>query len=429
MSIFVWYTSWVKQLLFLFVWSILFIPAPAQAIIPPDLLVSVGAQFAQMFSFFAFVIGGLFMSVMAGLSPYVFWIKKHLRALLVGIFLVCVGFVGATFYVQHQTNQAMYQERIAELEAQLLPSNTQLKVVEGETFLPGLDTTVATDSGRQFRSNTLFFTATGSEPFYLELDLNRKQNPNGTFLHYYYLHGFIDGEDIVEYTTFTSNSSFPKPDAFLKSFTVNKAADASTRRSYQGTVVINGDEISFDTEVFKGDFVTKDAPDYTRFQSIQTADITHSGNEITAQAVYETVYSEDFSVSIFYPGQEDLESITYQFMLWDENGNYYLFDNTQVFSETPEYPSHTWLIHKNAAEATTRKSYTAQFSTDRVLDRDVQWEIGMPDFSNAVVSLQPTHEIDKGGLQSRDRTLVSGVITDDKGTREVFGFLHYLNNQ
>jgi hypothetical protein len=407
---------------FLFLLFLLYVvPLKTQAIIPPDVLISAGAQFAQFFSFIAFMIGGLFMSIAFGLSPYIQWVKNHLRVTIASIVGLVIVIVGSMYFVQYQSNMTQPTQSSTSTTTIMTATTTST-----EEFIEVVDTTNAALGDKQFRSSSLFLYATGTKPMYLELDFNRRQKPDGTFLHYYYVHGWIAGVDVVDYVTFTSSSSFPQARGFLGSYRQIAAVDASSRRSYQGTVTINGASLMFDTATFVGDFVTKDKPDYTRLQSVDTAQVTYNDTTTTVHALSEVIYAEDYSTKIFFPGSSDVEAITHQFILWDAEGNFYLLDNSQVFSDTPEYPSHTWLLHKDGVDGSSRKSFTASLYSTLLQDQAVSWQFTMPDYANASVRVEPYHYIDREDLQIRDRIMVAGTITDTQGIRPISGVLHYI---
>lgn len=405
---------------------VFFLPTSAHAIVPPDLLFSVGAQFAQFFSFIAFVVGGVFMSMAVGLSPYIAWVRARLCLVIGGLALTSVVAMGVINYLQYQQNEQAYQTRIAELEEQLVPVTRVASASTSEELLPVTDTSTK-GNGAQFRSDTLFFYATGTDQLYVEVDLNRKQSPNGTYLHYYYLHARVAEKDIVEYVTFTSSSSVPQAKDFVRSLTQSQAADASTRRAYAGSIVLDGNIFTFSTDTFEGDFITKDSPNYTRLQSIEEAAVSYISATRTVAVMQEAVYAEDYREAIFFPSQRELEAITHQFVLWDEVGNFYLLDNSEVFSDTPAYPSHTWLLYKESETDLKDKSFTAEITRQAIMGVWDPWQISMPEFGEANVFLRPVHTIDHNNLQSRDRTLVTGTINDESGSRTISGFLHYID--
>ena len=151
----------------------------------------------------------------------------------------------------------------------------------------------------------------------------------------------------------------------------------------------------------KGDFVTKNTPHYTRYQSTGIATIKFHGETFTANALVEGIHSIDFSESIFFDGSDLVDADTYQFVLWDEDDNFYMIDDSNVRSDTPKYPSHTWLLHKDKASGYTKKGFDSTITTTVLPDgTETNWKITTPDFNDGSINLNLIKYIEDGTAQT-----------------------------
>jgi hypothetical protein len=151
--------------------------------------------------------------------------------------------------------------------------------------------------------------------------------------------------------------------------------------------------------------------------------VTVGDRNIPVRALVEGIHSSDFSKQIFFEGNDKVEATTRQFVLWDEEDNFYMIDQSHVTSHTPEYPSHTWLLYKNATDGYTKKGFTSDVVAQSFMGRpETGWTITAPEFYDATIKLSVVKYINDGDYQTRMRPIVQGTITDNDGTRTIRGF-------
>ncbi len=214
-------------------------------------------------------------------------------------------------------------------------------------------------------------------PILMDMEFNRKELKED-FVHYY--SGKLWYGDAVQSFSTQFHSKQPEIQAhkYLANYQVEPSADLSTRASHTVTVTSDFGELSFTTPI-EGDFLTKNTLDYTRFSSATETTLSMSGEEFSAQILWGSAYSSDYTKSIFFEGRDELESETHLFTLWDEDGNFYHIDQSKVVSDHPDYVSHTWLLYKNASDQSTKKSFEAE-----IVISQTGVDVELPEWSTTV---------------------------------------------
>jgi len=399
---------WYQAVLVTFA-GMLLLPYQAQAVLPPELVVSAGAQMVGIFS----LVAALVVSVVTSIGVvYLAWYQRFKKwsVYIAFGFLVLALFVSNVVYLVllYQTKSVPTQNQYPEQE-----------------YLPppaGSDAESACSTCAFYKDSITLFIPDAKNPTVVELDLNRRQEPDTTFSHYYFLNGVIDGETLDNYIQFKAANSDLNQSAFLPQISRTEPVDGSVRAKYSGeleTGVVG--RIEFTTDKLLADFTTRNTPDYTQFQSPTKAELTIAGEKKTAFALVESLHSNDYQKHIFFDGYNSLKSQTHQFVLWDEVGNFYMIDDSEVFSDTPAYPPHSWLLYKNAAQGTVKKGFVTSIFE---LSKD-SWRIAVPDFNNGTIEVRSINEY-KTNANGRSRYVVVGRVTDDEGIRDISGVLRIV---
>jgi hypothetical protein len=379
--------------------SISVLPKPVQAVLPPDLIVSAGAQVAGVFSVLVAVLVSALATAGVFFLGWYQWCKQWSVYIAFGI--LAVALVGSNAFLMYMLNQNQQ-------------SVTSVPVISQQ---PGEE--IECDWCQFYSDSITLFVPGETNPAVIELDLNRRQETDGTYSHYYFLDGFIDESNLDLYTQFNSPERTMQPYSYLSQIQRVEPEDLSVRAVYSGDIeAADGKQISFTTSQLQGDFVTRSTPEYTQFQSPASAQLQIDGEDITAYALVESLHSVDYTQWIFFPGYYSVQSKTHQFILWDAEGNFYMIDDSQVFSDTKAYPPHSWLLYKNAATTQTQKGFLTTISSVA----ENQWQVTVPDFNQGVITVEvtKTYQPTENG---RTRHIVSGVVKDQKGERSISGIL------
>ena len=422
------------------VWSL---PQLAYAILPPDMIFSVGSQIAQFFSFITLVVGGVLTSVLLMIRRFIPFSGIGILKLVGLIFGVVILIITIIYFVDKNKQITTYKEKVSELEEEnkLLQANLDESVSfseyqrllsilsENDQILDDYDFATSSDNelnikNKNFYSDTFtLYSNELEEPFILEIDFNRMEKAPGLFTHYTFLNGIWEGVRFADYDSLLKTSSEVQPNEFVENFVRTNSPDLLNREQFEMEVKVKGEPLWFSVERLEGDFITRNYPAYIQYDSVSVAKVKYKGKEFTANVLVEGVYSNDYSKYIFFPEYNEVEAVSHQFILWDEQNNFYMIDNSDVSSDTKAYTSHNWLLYKNKQSKILKKSFESKINTLLDDSGNKSWEVSILDFDKATIKLSDISNF-KQGEDNRDRLLVSGTIKDDKGERSIGGILH-----
>ncbi len=274
---------------------------------------------------------------------------------------------------------------------------------------------------RKFYADELiFFGETNpNEPFILYVDLNRKKVGN-VYQHYYFADFIYQGRHRQLYTSSLENTEQIKPQDFLRSFSADMAEDLSSRENYSLDFVYNDLNITARVKDFKGDFLQKNTLEYTKYVSEQAGEVTINGKTYPVHAYLAKVYSGDYAKYIFFDGYDNLKSLAQFFVLWDEQGNFYVLDDSEVYTEVPDYKSHTWVLYKNKKLQTTKKAFYAKVNVDEAPAFPSAWSIDIPDFESRLELSPEIFFTDK-----KDAGLAKGTVVTPEDTSLLSGYFSF----
>jgi hypothetical protein len=367
--------------------SLALAPNIASAVLPPDLLFSIGSQFAAIIGALGVIIAGIIGAAISSARESVVWLALHRKIAITGALMLVFALITTVFIWMRDE------------QTPPVTPNAGGEIGEYRYFSDRFVVSGDAPDGR---------------PFLFDVSLNRKGIPEGGFIHYY-LVSALDGDrrtktgaqEDKEYHTVD-------PQLFLQGFSRSVAADRSTRESYKFTLPLFDEKYIFSTGEFIGDFIEKNEPEYTLYISIATATVSRGKETFAARVMHERVYSSDFRPTIFFAGEESLSSESIQLILWDKDGNFYLIDRSLVETPSPAYTSHFWALLKKAdgfgkkaffGEATFKKTGATTFHSE------------VPDFFGASLELSLLHEFE----ENSDEGYVTGKVTDERGTRTLSG--------
>ncbi|HSE34499.1 MAG TPA: hypothetical protein VLB83_00095 [Candidatus Paceibacterota bacterium] len=343
-------------------------PFSASAVLPPDLLFSVGSTFAQWFSVAAALVAG----VLASTLPFAraFWERVRSSRTLATVLALSV--LAAMF----GAGMAFGLSRKA-----ALPLSTPIL------------STASTTEHVEFFADDIVLVAPESPfgAFAMDLSLNRKQEADGTFTHYAY------ADLRLGTSTFGWYDIVRQPDGELAALgeidriARMRAADLSARASLSGSLRFGPHQISFEVPELSGDFLIKDLPEYVKHASVARARVTIDGQAFDANIYAAHIASSDYRPYVFFPAYDSMHADARQFLLWDTDGNFFLADRTDVVEAIPAYPSHEWTLFHGAdgriakgrtiaveGSMTDPGSSTWTISGSDAFDPDIRLSLGAP---------------------------------------------------
>jgi hypothetical protein len=384
----------------LFTLSLSLVPLPTLAVLPPDVIFGITNQASQVFTIISALVLGLSASVLPFFASLIQ--NKWLKTLL--YFFGILGLLFVWSYVLlyfYQPNQGSINP--------LLPSDNKNGGVKGAVeYKPGF----------RFYSDRFIFVAKHSDgtPIALEIYSNRKELEKGGFLHYYSLLS-VDGSTRGNlYKTITAPDSSVLPNLLFTDFTRNVAADHSSREFFSFTLSDGAKTYTLTTNEMQGDFITKNEPEYTQYTSVGPATVQTGSEAIVGNLMYQRIYSTDYRPTLFFDGFESLPSEATQVILWDELGNFYLADKSEVHKVSSEYSSHFWALQKNFTGPTS-KSFSGELThKSRIFTGSV------PELGIHSLSLTLSERFKSKALEG----YAEGKLIDAAGVSHfVFGVVHF----
>lgn len=301
------------------------VPFSSFAVLPPDLLFSVGSTFAQWFSVAAALVAGAVASTL----PFAraFWERVRSSRMLATALALSV--LAAMFGAGMAFGSARP-------DATVIPPSSTATSTEHESHAFFADDLVLVAPESPFGA------------FAMDLSLNRKQESDGSFTHYAYADLRLGTSTFGWYDLASAPEGELAPLGGLERIVRVRANDLSPRATLSGSVRFGPHLVLFETDELSGDFLIKDFPEYVKHGSAAKARITVDGQAFDAFVYAAHIASSDYRTYVFFPGYDAMHADARQFVLWDRSGNFFLADRTDVSERIPAYPSHQWVLFRGA---------------------------------------------------------------------------------
>ena len=377
------------------------VPHPAHAVLPPDVIFNVGTQLWSLFAGIGVIIFGSILAIVPFIKGFFEKMRSVRWVLVLSTVALFFGASCALFYV------VTVRERVPALVMPPIATSTTASLfADGHRFFSDRFVIVGkTDAG---------------EPLLINFDINRKEGSHNTFEHYYMGDIVSGGKSDSFYEDRMASGTSVLPDLFFTHFEQKKASDHSARETFTFTFALLGKIYTVTTDELVSDFITKNEPDYTSYEGVGKAKILVDGKELVASIMHQGTYSIDYRPTIFFEGSDTLRSDTTQLIFWDEAGDFYLIDKSDVKGSSPSYASHLWALTKHA-DGTTQKSFRGTVEKGNS-NGMTHFLISLPDFSQAQATLVITHAF----KDKTDEGWMEGDMTTIQGTKKVYGlgFFH-----
>lgn len=386
----IWYNFPMKRWVPLLFFIVLCFPAYAHAVLPPDVIFSIGSQLSQMFAVIGIFAAGGIMSVVLFGKKIVekirsFGVKKFLTTVV--LLLIIIAVLVCAFF--------------------------KIKNVHAP-----VDDDTSPQSSYQFYSDRFVIVGKfdNAEPFLLDIDINRKEESQSKFIHYYIGNVVIGerGEYLYEKKEGVVNEHIMS-NLFFTDFDKKVEEDHSSRYSHDFTFSLFGKNYEVSTDTMESDFIIKNEPEYTSYVSAGEATLSVEGVPYTVHIMHQAIYSTDYRKSVFFEGFSDLKSQTHQLILWDDEGTFYLVDQSEVDGYSQFYASHFWTLTKYRNES-MKKAFSGT-----VTKTNTNFTASIPRFDNTKINVYIKNFFERNSNEG----YVEGSITDALGTRSISGLGYY----
>lgn len=382
------------MIFFLYLLVIFSYPLFSQAVLPPDLIFSIGNQVYQIIAGLGFLIFGLLSSIVPFLKAFFEKFRHIRRGIFIAGFLLLFLTLGSLLY----SNSSIFNKN-----PNPSPENISLK------------------ENHRFYSDR--FVISGKDdndsPFLLDLNLIRRENIDRVYDHYYFgdiVHGskteqFYEKGISPEYEVLE--------DLFIKNFQRNKNPDNSARDIYDFSFSQGGKKYKIQTKELVSDFIIKNEPEYTSYVSAGKVSLFIDSREYDMNLMHQVIYSTDYTDSLYFEGLDELDSDSVQLILWDSQGEFYMMDQSRVENSNPKYQSHFWGLKKDI-EGNLKKIFRGEIQKENIGNR-VKFSGIIPDFgiNELVLDLKENFQGNKY------KGLAEGYIINGSEKKEVFGLGFY----
>lgn len=200
-------------------------------------------------------------------------------------------------------------------------------------------------------------------------------------------------------------------DNIIKSWSVDIDSTRMLKQSSKGELKFGNTTIAFSTGELLNEMGVRSLPGYTKFLSAGEGTFTIDGKSKTAYVLYERIYSLNNKEIQFY--DTPLGVTTYWLAFWDEQGNFYHLDRSDVSRPTSVYESHKFGLIKTPQGSVT-KTFDVVGSRNHET-KPTQFDFGLKAPINVQIHTDVTSSLDKATAREVvwRMNLVSGTATKD----------------
>jgi len=222
----------------------------------------------------------------------------------------------------------------------------KIEVIENNTVTDNIENESSLfQSGKHYFDDTVLLI-TKDEPHYtLVATVNRTEKEDSSYLQNTRISFFNGIEWKRVLRSDTNTNSAIKNNEFVNDWTINIDKSRVLRQEVSGDLNINDIKVSFDTQTLENEIPIRSLPGYTKFMSENDGILTVDGKQFAAHVLYTRIYSSNSSELFTYDGNIGL--LTDWIAFWDNDGNFYHIDSTEVANPVPNYQTHSIGIFKN----------------------------------------------------------------------------------
>lgn len=268
---------------------------------------------------------------------------------------------------------------------------------------------------------TFVSTDLDTQPLFFQVEFIRKQKSTDTYQHAY-LTSLVKENRLIE-----DSYRGELPDGSIEELGIvdryvnQKYEDFSTREDLELTIEVDGIRIKLPATTFEGDFLVKDETDNTRVLSEAVTSILVDGIEVEVYGTLDRVISDDYRKTINFDKLDELRSTTFIVSIWDERGDFYYADVTDVENIDLPYKSHKWVLKKVRLDSSTSKNFSADFDVFFNEGELSDLKIKTLDKNKFLIDVENATEVPFYNYLAK----IEGVVEDEDGVRPFSGYFEY----
>lgn len=342
--------------------------------------------------------------------------------MIVVIALALLGFVACFVGGLVVSQMLSIQKTINTSIANVASPTPQVSNNQNET----LQATNETSLGMHYFADTIMAISTNKPTIAFIVTATRKQSNSG------YVQStqssFYDGTKWVrKQLSQTYQSDGITSNDIIKNWQINYDSSRVLKQSVKGSFAIDSNNLTVDIPNITNEIGMRSIPGYTKFMSETTGSLTLNGTSQPVKIIYTRIYSLNAADIQFYDTPLGLRTDWVAF--WDEQGNFYHVDKTDVKNPTAIYETHQVGV-KEDIHGTVTKTFKVRV-TDDGSTPPTNFTINLQDNLNETLHFSRVNQIDKAPNSSY--VWVIGVIEGDVTTNDGniikgFGFAEYIQD-
>lgn len=237
---------------------------------------------------------------------------------------------------------------------------------------------------------------------------------------------YFDGSEWKRKTgdTYNTKTADIAPSDLIKDWSSIIDPSRVLKQSVSGAISFDNTAISYDVKNLENEIGMRSLPGYTKFMSQNTGTLTIDGNTYPAYILYTRIYSMNVSEIQFYDNSFGLTTNWIAF--WDEDGNFYHLDSTDVDTATDIYDTHQIGVFSDS-----NRGIYKTFSTAVVKNKDGTYNASFKSPINRSLTFALQNELDKAPDPKYTwfMGVIDGSTTDTNGTKvKGYGLMEYIHD-
>ena len=246
-------------------------------------------------------------------------------------------------------------------------------------------------SGKNYFGDTILVISKDEPHYTIVATINRTEKEDSNYLQNTRI-SFFNGTEWkrVLRSDINPNSAI-KNNEFVSYWNIDVNKSRVLRQNVIGELIIGKTKINFDTDTLENEIAIRSLPGYTKFMSENDGILTIDGKQYSAHILYTRIYSSNSSELFTYDGNIGL--LTDWVAFWDNDGNFYHIDSTEVANPIPNYQTHSIGIFKSKSGSVS-KTFDVNITRDNSKP-PTNYIINLNSSVNKKIMFDKTNDINK----------------------------------
>lgn len=235
---------------------------------------------------------------------------------------------------------------------------------------------------------------------------------------------YLDGGSWTRKTqSETNNDTAINTNNLIVGWDINIDPSKVLKQSVTGKITINQNNILFNTGTLSNNIGIRSLPGYTKFMSNGIGTLTINNNEQRSKILYTRIYSNNSNELQFYDSPFGLT--THWLAFWDQDGNFYHLDSTNVAVPTAKYQSHQLGVKvDNQGRVSKTFQVTIETSNENP-PKSYKISFGTPIKQTIELKIGSSNNKAPGNTYSWFMSDVTGTVD---GSSSGYGAVEYIHN-